>query len=143
MSTTSSVSVRFVKPVHSLAPIVALLNSGWTYRYHGEILYLPLNDKGMYDWQYAPLEEWQHVLALLQTKCDQCETIGLGMSSDNEGATFCFRDGIHLDVILDADRKRLIEGQPFTDFGGYLRKIVGPLIAAKFHIESVECSDYT
>ena len=141
MSVTSSISIKFTKNVDAIEVIMAFLKSEWVYVYHGAIMYLPLHDQDMYDWQYDPVEEWQRIISLLEKKRDQREPVGLAMSSDTEGATFSFDGGANLSIILDADRRKLVEGQPFTDFSWYLKKIVCPLIAAKFSIEYLECSD--
>jgi hypothetical protein len=67
----------------------------WVKEYYDSILFLPPNDHGEYDWQYAPPEQWVSIRQQFDEQFKAGGSVGIAlMVCDTDcGANFTFLPG--------------------------------------------------
>ena len=146
MSRLCSISIDLQTAQHSRLDLLLLLvEQGW--RFDG--LYLPPNDRGMFDWQDRPADQWSQLCSTLKQIEKANELIGVSFQWQDTGIGGTF----HIDptstdtsskrlwIVLGADRPRLIDAYWFTDYGWYLKRILPAFWQADVYIASVQCQD--
>ena len=143
MSYLSGVTVHLTgeatSPLHILQK---LLDHGWTYNDQGSITYLPLGDREMYDWQQSPLDEWNTVNAVLESKINANERIGIILTWEDTliGGDFHIAPSSQEVSVTWSVNRKVIEGG-FTDHSWYLSKLLLPLSHSGMTISHSECLD--
>lgn len=151
MSVDASIKIHLsrVDNMHSetMKIIQALLNSGWTLGRNGHLFYLPLGDRGSYDWQ-TKLMNTEEFSVLVKSKETLGETVGIEMiwKTTGIGASFLFwpKDIYETFTMnLDAERPLIMLNANYaiTDFQWYLEKLLPPLNDA-FGVEYFSCEQH-
>ncbi|WP_437285852.1 hypothetical protein [Sorangium sp. So ce406] len=125
--------------------LCALLEAGWSYDDDGHISYLPVGDRGDFDWQWADLDRWPDVLAAIKVKEERGELVGVSLIHEETGAggEFLLDAREELLMICLTINTRDIQTVPrFVDFTWYLERLVPAISRAGFTIECVECCQH-
>jgi len=128
MSVDASMEFEFEKPFKVMDVIDKLIHAGWTYNDNGKIVYLPLNDNGLYSWQTASIDCWHDVYDIICEKIRDNELVGLNLTWNDTmvGGQFLFHPDENkklLSVNLTINRIK-IDGTNDTDFSWYIPKII-------------------
>lgn len=129
MSKHDSLEFDFEESFDTLKIIDNLLSGGWSYNDSGKIVYLPLGDKGLFDWKSKALESWGNVYDVIREKVRCGEVVGLNMTWQDSGvgAQFLFDSGNKvLAVNLTINRIRASDSND-TDFSWYIPRIINSL----------------
>jgi hypothetical protein len=143
MSAVASITLRFIQQVITVDILPDLLEAGWNVNYFGNICYLPLNDRGDYNWQYTSIENWPQVELVIKEQKHENQTVGLGLTwKDSQvGGTFHFSSDGSMTILLSSNRIKLTQSAPFTDFSWYLVRLLELIISRGYAISEIECSD--
>ncbi|KYF82528.1 hypothetical protein BE11_06795 [Sorangium cellulosum] len=123
----------------------ALLEAGWSYNDDGHINYLPVGDRGDFDWRWAELDRWPDVLAAIKVKEERDELVGISLVYEEAGAggEFLLDPGKErLMISLSIDTRDMQTAPRFVDFTWYLERLIPAISRAGFTIECVECRQH-
>ncbi len=145
MGVLANLSLKFHPSVPPSRTLSVLQAAGWQLA-EGKIWYSH-SDKveDMEPDLEAPLDEWERVSTLLDAKVQGGETVSVRYTYLGTGPDVVFHFHQEAGEIQETwtslyePRPRLCG--PFTDFGWYLPKIVGPLYEAHYNILEVTCHD--
>jgi hypothetical protein len=146
MSRSASIDVRIPGLSSKFEDVVAaLLEAGWSYDDHGHISYLPAGDRGDFDWQWARLDRWSDVLAVIKHKEDVGELVGVSLVHKDavSGGAFLLDpsdDWLRVSLTINVRDVREVPG--IVDFTWYLERLVPAISRAGLSIEQVECSQF-
>ncbi|NVJ51715.1 MAG: hypothetical protein HWE11_15095 [Gammaproteobacteria bacterium] len=142
MSVLAGIDIYFKSELEPIILIELLVKNGWTYDDNGQIVYLPINDNDMFEWQTKNLSDWNSVKEIIREKSTLKELIGLSLTwgSTQVGGEFLFdpKDN-SLGIGLNCNRKTKV-GTNETDFDWYLEKLINPLEKEGFDIIKYEVS---
>jgi hypothetical protein len=128
------------EPLHILT---ALTQLGWTYSLHNDeqIMYLPMGDRGSYEWQFAPMTNLDGILGEMRAKFANTEEIGIVMHSDGTSMHILFPESYTQMrfLIYNVGRKFLNGIHQVTDFSWYLNNIL-PSVADN-RISAISCDE--
>lgn len=141
MSTSSWITFRFNSAHPNAARVFGSLRAAqWSEQQSGLVTFLPLGDKGDFDWTSAGMSG-QEFLDLVERKQAEGEAVGVLLTweeSDTGGEFVLSPDGV-LHVALSRNRK--VEGSaPVTDVAWYLRRILPSLEAVEV-VRAIEWSE--
>ena len=143
MSVSASLDIRFAKEMSAANVVKKLLNSGWRLQdEEGNSMYLPLADRGRYDWQIAAISP-EELLKMIRKQEKNDDTVGLSMSwQDSQiGGEFLFLKPQELFVVLSMNRQ-VITGTRLTDMSWYVERIVLPLEQAGVRMAGFSCQHH-
>ncbi len=148
MSVDANIDVHLDQLINlSVVDLIDVLRAaGWSFIRDGDTAYLPLGDKGMFNWQVSHDMNQAEFAKLVCQKQHANELIGLIMTwqlTDIGGIFLCWPSENRLSFDIDANRQLVKISANFvaTNFQWYLEKILPPLDAA-FGVESFSCSEH-
>lgn len=147
MSVEASIDISFSENNREvLFSTISVLNeSGWSLKdERGKILYLPVGDDDLFEWQ-DDLTSEEALKSIIDTKIQQNELVGIYMYWQNPRVSIAllFRMNRPLGIGLNVDRKKLNgeDHRAITDVNWYLQRILVPLRNRKLPIEAFTFSE--
>lgn len=148
MGLTAGIDIKFsVALADRVNAITVLQRAGWRVNNptSKNIIFLPVGDNGMYDWQSISITEWATVATIITEQQRLGEASGIYLTYDDTQCDFIFAaDQRSLSIAINnVNRKLLPDCSRFTDYSWYIQRIVCPLGTAILGgIETFACSDY-
>jgi acetolactate synthase regulatory subunit len=150
MSRTSGIDIELsVKSQQPIDLLNLLMENGWSPFSVGDndVLFLPLGDKGDFNWQSRPKDMWADVIAELRKKSNRGEAIGIRLTwkDSNFGGTFHFQrteSTARIWTLWYTHGPKLNKCDGLLDHGWFIERIVPVLAERGFEIVAVETRDY-
>ena len=122
-----------------------LFQIGWCNRNKkGDVEYLPVGDKGEYNWQEQQLSD-DEVNLIVNKKQDENEMVGLALYYQNsiEGLILLAKNTKEIMLDLDINRRKMGEDRDaITDIGWYFDNLIQKIIERGCSIDSIQFEDY-
>lgn len=143
MGLNSNIILEPSSPIPPIEILHLFLKAGWQYDIYNSISYLPLKDEGMYRWQFSNSDQWEDILKICTLKAEQGEVVGIALTWEEtlRGGNFLFHPNSTIEVGLNINRIRLLEGSPYTDFSWYLHKLTHPILE-RCPLQHINCQDF-
>lgn len=143
MAMRSSTTIKFSIEATNFLNILSMLDDiGWEFNVDGKLMFLPLDDAGMFNWREVPLSQRTEVEKLLAQKEKLGQLIGVMMTFHNtqSGGQMLYypREGL-LAFNWTIARREL--SSEITDHNWYNEMLVHPLMGAGLPIENVQWQD--
>ncbi|WP_437740790.1 hypothetical protein WMF39_34725 [Sorangium sp. So ce1504] len=123
--------------------VSSLLAAGWSYDDHGHISYLPVGDRGEFDWQWAELDRWPEVAAVIKSKEGEGELVGVSLVYEDTGSGGEFLlnpsdDSLLFSLTINMRDVQGVSG--VVDFTWYLERLIPAILRVGLSIEYLECN---
>lgn len=122
-----------------------LFQIGWCNRNKkGDVEYLPVGDKGEYNWQEQQLSD-DEVNLIVNKKQDENEMVGLALYYQNsiDGLVLLAKNTKEIMLDLDINRRKMGEDRDaITDIGWYFDNLILKIIERGCPIDSIQFEDY-
>ena len=122
-----------------------LFQIGWCNRNKkGDVEYLPVGDKGEYNWQEQQISD-DEVNLIINKKQDENEMVGLALYYQNsiEGLILLAKNTKEIMLDLDINRRKMGEDRDaITDIGWYFDNLIQKIIERGCSIDSIQFEDY-
>ena len=146
MSMTSSVTVRYgsESKVSPSFVIRLLLDGGWLLDDNGAITYLPLGDKGEFNWATGLLTNINEVFETIFQKEKNGELVGVVLTWNNTGqggSLLFYEDQFIMNCTVDRKIVSKNWSVKCTDFTWYLERIIPCLEKGGLCFDYVKCED--
>ena len=144
MSVSASIDIELSAPnLQQVDVLRLLLKQGWVIYDNGYKSFLPINDKGMFNWQWVPISQFTDadLFAILSIKQSFQELIGVSLSwKDTDiGGEFLISDDLTLCISLTNNRR--INTYGLTDFDWYLSRIIPAIDRDEIFIEDISFTE--
>ena len=144
MSVSASIDIELSAPnLQQVDVLRLLLKQGWVIYDNGYKSFLPINDKGMFNWQWVPISQFTDadLFAILSIKQSFQELIGVSLSwKDTDiGGEFLISDDLTLCISLSNNRR--INTYGLTDFDWYLSRIIPAIYIDEVFIEDISFTE--
>lgn len=144
MSVSASIDIKLSAPnLQQVDVLRLLLKQGWVIYDNGYKSFLPINDKGMFNWQWVPISQFidADLFAILFIKQIFQELIGVSLSwKDTDiGGEFLISDDLTLCISLTNNRR--INTYGLTDFDWYLSRIIPAIDRDEIFIEDISFTE--
>ena len=146
MSITTSIRITFRRPLVNPLPLLENLSAcGWqlTLESQTAISYFTVGPRGDDDYSWEYLDSWAEVVAILQSRVADQQSVGLRLYTGESEVDFIFWKGYSdFTALVNGVMKQNIPESRVTDFSWYLRQIMPALNEQAPEIAVIECSDY-